>query len=105
MFAVMPVLLLLAIWAGLMLVAFIIDSVLGEGTGSVVDDFTKQLFGYGVIWLPVTLTTVVFCRAARHRRLNWRWPLLTAATLAIFPGLTVSLTPSTLLIGLFPAIS
>jgi hypothetical protein len=105
MFAVMPVLLLLAIWAGLMLVAYIIDSVLGEAAGSVVDDFTKQLISYGVIWLPVALTTVVFCRATRHRRLNWRWSLLTAAILAIFPGLTVSLTPSTLLLGLFPAIT
>src|SRR3954451_13056140 len=36
MFAVMPVLLLLAIWAGLMLLAFLIDGVPGEGAGSVV---------------------------------------------------------------------
>jgi hypothetical protein len=105
MFAVMPVLLLLAIWAGLMLVAFIIESVLGEAAGPVVDAFTAQLVNYGVIWLPVGLTTVIFCRAARRRRVDRRWSLLTAATLAIFPGMTVSLTPSTLLIGLFPAIT
>jgi hypothetical protein len=105
MFAVMPVLLLLAIWAGLLLLAFLIGSVLGEAAAPVVGGFMAQLIDYGVIWLPVTVTAVIFCRAARHRRVDWHWSLLTAATLAIFPGMTVSLTPSTLIVGLFPAMT
>jgi hypothetical protein len=113
MFAVMPVLLLLAIWSGLGLLAYGIGSMLAEPaesvasslTGpaeSVASSLTEQLVCCGVIWLPVTLTTVIFCRAARHRRVSWRWPMLTAATLAVFPGMTVRLSPSTLLIGLLP---
>jgi hypothetical protein len=105
MFAVMPVLLLLGIWAGLLLLAFIIGSVLGEAAEPAVDGFTAQLIIYGVIWLPVALTAVIFCRAARHRRVNWRWSLLTAATLAFFPGMTVRVTPSTMTIGFLPPIT
>jgi hypothetical protein len=51
------------------------------------------------------LTTVIFCRAARRTRVSWRWPLLTAATLAVFPGVTVRLTPTMLLVGIPPAIT
>jgi hypothetical protein len=103
MFALMPVLLLLGIWAGLMLLALIVGSVLGEAAESVVDSFTAQLIICGVIWLPVALTTVIFCRAARRRRVNWRWSLLTAAALAFFPGMTVSVAPSTVTVGFLPA--
>jgi uncharacterized membrane protein len=105
MFAVMPVLLLLGIWAGLVLLTFLIGSVIGEATEPVVDGFTGQLICYGSIWLPVALTAVICCRAARHGRVNWRWSLLTAATLAVFPGMTVSLTPSMLMIGFLPPIT
>ena len=93
MFALMPILLLLGI---------ILGSVLGEAAESSLGTFTEQFISYGVIWLPVALTCVIFCRAARHRMGNWRWPLLTAVTLAIFPGMTVSLAPSTLMIGFLP---
>ena len=61
-----------------------------------------------VIWVPVALTTVIFCRAARRRRVSWRWPLLTAATLAVFPGMMVRLAPSgdwMLIIGVSPSIT
>ena len=119
MFAVMPVLLVLGIWAGLALLALIIDSVFigsvfGEATGSAVDSFTTQvtvdsftarLICYGSIWLPVALTAVICCRATRHRRVNWRWSLLTAATLAVFPGMTVRLAPSMLMIGFIPPVT
>jgi hypothetical protein len=105
MFALMPVLLLLGIWAGLVLLAFIIGSVWGEATELLVDRFTAQLVCYGSIWLPVALTAVICCRAGRRRRVNWRWSLLTAATLAVFPGMTVSLAPSTLTIGFLPPIT
>src|SRR5262249_13425269 len=92
MLGVMPVLLLLAIWAGLVLVAFIIESVFGEATASAADGFTKHLICHGSIVLPVTLTTVIFCRAAQRRQMNWRWSLLPAATLEFFPGVIVSAT-------------
>lgn len=102
MFAVMPVLLLLGIWAGLVLLAFIIGSMFREAPEWVLDSFTEQLIGYGSIWLPIALTRVIFCRAARHRRVNWRWSLLTATTLAVFPGMTISLVPSSIMIGFLP---
>jgi hypothetical protein len=104
MFAVMPVLLLLGIWAGLVLLAFLLGSVLGEATEPepVVDGFAARLICYGLVWLPVTLAAVVCCRAARQGRVNWRWSLLTAATLAVFPGLTIGLAPTMLTIGFLP---
>jgi len=113
MFAVMPVLLLLGIWSGLGLLAYGIESIFAEPAESVASSLTEpaesvalslteQLICCGVIWLPVTLTTVIFCRAAQGRRVSWRWPMLTAATLAVFPGMTVHVSPSMLLIGLLP---
>jgi hypothetical protein len=116
MFAAMPVLLLLGIWgglyAGLELFDYVLASLLGESvewaaTESVAISLspTDQLIVYGVIWVPVALTTVIFCRAARRRRVSWRWPLLTAATLAVFPGMTVRVMPSMILIGVQPAIT
>jgi hypothetical protein len=114
MFAVMPVLLLLGIWAGLQAGLLLLDDVLGvllgESGESVATglSLTDQLIIYGAIWVPVALTTVIFCRAARRRRVSWRWPLLTAATLAVFPGMTVRLTPIrdwVLVIGVPPAIT
>jgi hypothetical protein len=102
-FALMPVLLLLGIWAGLMLLAFVIGSVLAEAAEPpLLGTLAERVISCGVIWLPVALTCVIFCRAARHQVGNWRWPLLTAATLAIFPGMTVSLAPSTLMVGFLP---
>lgn len=103
MFAVMPVLLLLGIWTGLMLVlALTIETVLGEAAKSVVDGPMVQLIDYGVTWLAVALTAVTFCRAAWHGRLDWRWSLLPAAILAFFPGMTVSFAPSLMYIGFRP---
>jgi hypothetical protein len=66
---------------------------------------TDQLIIYAEIWVPVALTTVIFCRAARRRRVSWRWPLLTAATLAVFPGMTVRVMPTMILIGVQSAIT
>ena len=111
MFAVMPVLLLLGIWSALGLLAYGIDSMFAEPADfaepaeSVALSLTEQLICYGVVWLPVALTTVIFCRAAQRRRVGWRWSMLTAATLAIFPGMTVRLSPSMLMIGLVPMLS
>ena len=111
MFAVMPVLLLLGIWSALGLLAYGIDSMFAEPADfaepaeSVSLSLTEQLICYGVVWLPVALTTVIFCRAAQRRRVGWRWSMLTAATLAIFPGMTVRLSPSMLMIGLVPMLS
>jgi hypothetical protein len=127
MFAVMPVLLLLGIWSGLGLLAYGIESMfaepaepvassltepaepvasnLTEPAEPVASNLTEQLICCGVIWLPVTLTTVIFCRAAQRRRVSWRWSMLTAATLAVFPGMTVRLSPSMLAIGLVPMLS
>jgi hypothetical protein len=102
MFAVMPVLLLLVIWSGLGLLAYGIGSMFEGPAEPVASSLTEQLICYGLIWLPVTLTTVIFCRAAQRRRVSWRWSMLTAATLAVFPGMTVRLSPSMLLIGLLP---
>jgi hypothetical protein len=115
-FAVMPVLLLLGIWAGLWGGLWLLDYVLAGLLGvpgervpieSVVTglSLTEQLITYGEIWAPVALTTVIFCRAARRRRVSRRWPLLTAATLAVFPGMTVRLMPTMILIGVPPAIT
>lgn len=101
MFAVMPVLLLLGtwtgLWAGLMLLDCVLGCLLGESGESVATglSLTDQLIIYGEVWIPVVLTTVIFCRAAGRRRVSWRWPLLTAATLAVFPGMTLRLTPIT----------
>ena len=118
MFAVMPVLLLLGIWAGLfsagsLLLDYVLFCLLGESGESVETglSLTEQLIIYGEIWVPVALTTVIFCRAARRRRVSWRWPLLTAATLAVFPGMTMRLASSgdpagwVLLIGVPSAIT
>ena len=114
MFAVMPVLLLLGtwagLWAGLMLLDYVLAGLLGEPGESVATglSLTDQLITYGAIWVPVALTTVIFCRAARRRRVSWRWPLLTAAMFAVFPGMTVRLTPIrdwVLVIGVPPAIT
>jgi hypothetical protein len=114
MFAVTPVLLVLAIWAGLqaglMLLDHVLGGLLGEPGESVatVLSLTDQLIIYAEIWVPVALTTAIFCRAARRRRMSWRWPMLTAATLAVFPGMTVRLTPIrdwVLVIGVPPAIT
>ena len=108
MFAVMPVLLLLGFWSGLGLLAYGVETLFDEPaeleqpTESVALSPTELLIGYGVIWIPVTLTTVIFCRAAQRRRVSWRWSMLTAATLAVFPGMTVRLSPSALVIGLLP---
>jgi hypothetical protein len=114
MFAVMPVLLLLGIWVGLWAGEWLLVCVVGyllgepwEATESVATSLslTEQLITYGVIWVPVALTTVIFYRAARRRRVSWRWPLLTAATLAVFPGMTVRVMPTMILIGVPPAIT
>jgi hypothetical protein len=121
LFAVMPVLLVLltwaGLWAGVMLLGYAFDGpqvetgesvATGQAPGeSVVSSLspTEQFITYCVIWVPVALTTVMFCRAAGRRRVSWRWPLLTAATFAVFPGMTVRLTPSLLLIGVPPAIT
>ena len=111
MFAVMPILLLLGIWTGLQAGLLLLDSVLGvllgESAESVATGLSKtdQLIIYGEIWVPVALTTVLFCREARRRRVSWRWPLLTATTLAVFPGMTVRVMPSMILIGVQPAIT
>ncbi len=120
-FVGMPVLLLLGIWAGLETGLLLLDCVLvgllGEptvwewetvATGL---SLTDRLIIYGEIWIPVALTTVIFCRAARRRRVSWRWPLLTAATLGVFPGMTMRLASSgdpagwVLLIGVPSAIT
>jgi hypothetical protein len=101
-FSLMPALLLLAIWTGLILLAYLLGTVLGEEAESAADGPAAQLVCYGVVWLPVALAAVLFCRVARRRRLDWRWPLLTAVTLAVFPGMTVRLTPSMLAIGFAP---
>jgi hypothetical protein len=112
-FAVMPVLLLLGIWAGLwageMILVFGLAGLLGEPvefeSGATSLSLTEQLIVCGGIWVPVALTTAIFCRSARRNRVNWRWPLLTAATLAVFPGMTVRVTPTMLLVGVPPAIT
>jgi hypothetical protein len=105
-FAVMPILLLLGIWVGLVVLAYIAGNIfvcLGGTAESLIEGYPnrviKQLITYGGIGLPVTLTAVIFCRAMWDRGMNWRWLLLTGATLAFFPGMTVNLTPSTLIIG------
>jgi hypothetical protein len=96
-FVLMPVLLLLGIWAGLQAGLLLVDYVLAGLLGEPVEwvavglSMTERLIIYGEIWIPVALTTVIFCRAARRRRVSWRWPLLTAATLAVFPGMTMRL--------------
>jgi hypothetical protein len=102
MFAVVPVLLLLGIWAGLALLALVVGSVFERAAASVAGGLTEQLLCYGSVWLPVALAAVTCCRAARQGRVDWRWPLVTAATLAVFPGTTVRLAPSTLTIGFLP---
>jgi hypothetical protein len=105
-FTVMPILLMLGILAGLVIIAFIAGYIyvgLGGTAESLTEGFPKRLITqritYGGIGLPVTLSAVIFCRAMRDRGMNWRWLLLTGATLAFFPGMTVNLTPSTLIIG------
>jgi hypothetical protein len=105
-FTVMPILLMLGILAGLVIIAFIAGNIyvgLGGTAESLTGGFPKrlimQLITYGGIGLPVTLTAVIFCRAMWDRGMNWRWLLLTGATLAFFPGMTVNLTRSTLIIG------
>jgi hypothetical protein len=114
MFALMPILLLLGIWAGLLLLDIwagllllvpVIGTVLGEAAEWPLGTLAERFICYGVIWLPVALTCVIFCRAARRRMGNWRWPLLTGATLAIFPGVSVSLAPSMLMIGFVPPVT
>ena len=102
----MPILLLLTFYAGLLILVFIAASIfsgLGGTAASLTEGLPKryitQLIAYGGIGLPVTLTAVIFCRAMRDRGMDRRWLLLTGATLALFPGMTVSLTPSTLMIG------
>ncbi len=105
MLAVMPVLLLLGVWAGLGLLAFIIGSVIGDAAESIASTFAEQLICYGSIWIPVALTSVVFGRVARHQRVGWRWALLPAATLAVFPGMTIAVTPTTITLGIVPAIN
>jgi hypothetical protein len=116
-FAVMPVLLLLGTWAGLWAGEWLLDCVLGSllggpgesaATGESVGirlSTTELLIVHCVIWVPVALTTVIFCRVARRRRVSWRWPLLTAATLAVFPGMTVRVMPTMILIGVQSAIT
>jgi hypothetical protein len=105
-FAVMPILLLLTFYAGLLILVFIAGYIffgLGGTAASLTEGLPKryitQLIAYGGIGLPVTLTAVIFCRAMRDRGMDRRWLLLTGATLALFPCMTVSLTPSTLVIG------
>jgi hypothetical protein len=113
MFAVMPVLLLLGIWSALGLLVYGIGRMFEVPAESLVSltesvtnslteasSLTERLICCGVIWLPVALTTVIFCRAAQRRGVSWRWSMLTAATLAVFPGMTIRLTPSMLTIGL-----
>jgi hypothetical protein len=111
MFAVMPVLLLLGIWFALGLLLVGIGSMFEERVELVADRFaeagslTKELICCGVIWLPLTLTTLIFCRAAQRRGFSWRWSMLSAATLAIFPGMTVRLSASMLAVGVVPLLS
>ncbi len=110
MFAALPVLLLLCIWSGLGLLAYGIGGMLAGPAGpaeSVVSlTKTEQLICCGIIWLPVALTAVIFCRAAQRQRVSWRRPMLTAATLAVFPGMMVRLNSSMLIIGLpYPTMS
>jgi hypothetical protein len=126
MFAVMPVLLLLGIWSGLGLLAYGIESMFEEPAESVASSLTEaaepvasslteaaepaasslteELICCGLIWLPVALTAVIFCRSTLRRGVSWRWSMLTAATLAVFPGMTVRLSPSMLTIGLHTAL-
>lgn len=104
-FAVMPVLLLLGIWAGLMALDYLIVSMLPGVAGSVVDGPTSEFVMYGINWVVVALTTLVFCRAARHGQMDWRWSLVAAAILAFFLGMTVSFAPSLIYIGFHPAIT
>jgi hypothetical protein len=110
-FAVMPVLLLLGIWFALGLLLVGIGSMFEERVELVADRFaeagslTKELICCGVIWLPLTLTTLIFCRAAQRRGFSWRWSMLSAATLAIFPGMTVRLSASMLAVGVVPLLS
>jgi hypothetical protein len=111
MFAVIPVLLLVGIWAGVWAGLWLLDCVLGcllgesgESVATVLS-LTDQFIVYGVIWVPVALTTVILCRVARRRRVSWRWPLLTAATLAVFPGMMVRVMPTMILIGVPPSIT
>jgi hypothetical protein len=103
MFAILPILLMLGMWTGLVLLALIPGSAFGEASESFVNGIPGQFICYGSIWLPAALTALLFCRAARHRPLNWPWSPLPAATLAVFPGMTVGMSPSTLSIGLLPA--
>jgi hypothetical protein len=89
---------------------YVLAVLLGEPRESVATSLslTDGLIICGEIWVPVSLTTAIFWRAARRRRVSWRWPLLTAATLAVFPGMTVRLTPIrdwVLVIGVPPAIT
>ena len=81
---------------------------LAKFIGSEFRNLTDQLIIDAEVWVPVALTIVIFCRAAQRERVSWRWPLLTAATLAVFPGMTVRLTPIrdwVLVIGVPPAIT
>jgi hypothetical protein len=87
-FAILPVLLMAVMWAGLFVLAGVADGVVG--TFLPTWDLSSRAFSNeatGVMLAPLAVIALIFCRLARKHGLDWRWPLLTTGVLAIIGGM------------------
>jgi hypothetical protein len=86
MFAVLPILLLPVLWAGL----FVAEALVCLGVGEMPTSYRGlRIISYGesgLLLVPAAASAVVFCRSARRNGMGWRWPLLTTGILAVFAG-------------------
>ncbi len=91
MFAVLPLLLLPMLWAGLWAGLFVADSVLTGGVDGVPTSYLHlRIISYGttgMILVPPVILSVIFCRFAKVNGTDWRWPMLTTSILSVLVGL------------------
>jgi hypothetical protein len=87
MVAVLPILLLPVLWAGLFFAEYLICA----GMGDIPNSYQSvRLISYGesgLFLVPLAALAVIFCRLARGDGIDWRWPMLTTGILAVLAGL------------------
>jgi hypothetical protein len=85
-FAALPFGLVLASWAGLMVVHGVVGTLLEDWGWSLTLPPMADEIATVELLLPILVIAAVFARLAGHRGLDWRWPLLTTAVLALLSG-------------------
>lgn len=97
MFALMPVVSLLALWAAAIVALVNMANALGmkgqpASTGPLADwaASTVPYVVMAVLLIPVVLASVFFCRLASKAAISWKWSLLACSILAVVGGLAVA---------------